>query len=237
MDTEQHFENLQQVNELRLKNTELKKELEREQFLHSLLYKDWVKLTKQIADQKQEVYENSTPKKNLFYKYAFYVLLIGLVPGFYFLYPLTDNNKSSSSQVVSDTARPADLAGTRAAAATNSLSRRDSVSSVQKKQINKRDVTQQSSTGQPVLQPEEKKAITKDSIKPAGSITRKHVFEIPLTDDERDSIWSLGFNAYFEHHRNPFRRSSEKYKAWAEGWNEGRAEGKKLDEKDPSLKH
>jgi hypothetical protein len=236
VDTEQHFENLQQVNELRLKNTELKKELEREQFLHSLLYKDWVKLTKQIADQKQEVYENSTPK-NLFYKYAFYVLLICLVPGFYFLYPLTDNNKSSSSQVVSDTARPADSAGTRAAAATNSLSRRDSVSSVQKKQINKRDVTQQSSTGQPVLQPEEKKAITKESIKPAKSITRKHVFEIPLTDDERDSIWSLGFNAYFEHHRNPFRRSSEKYKAWAEGWNDGRAEGKKLYEKDPSLKH
>ena len=237
MDAEQHFENLQQVNELRLKNTELKKELEREQLLHTMLYKDWVKLTGQIADQKQEAYANSKPK-NLFYKYAFYVILIGLVPGFYFLYPLTDNNKSSSSQVVSDTVRHADSARTRAAAAaTNSLSKRDSVSGVQKKQINKRDVTQQSSTGQPVLQPEEKKAITKDSIKPAGSITRKHLFESPLTADERDSISSLGFNAYFEHLRNPFRRSSEKYKAWAEGWNEGKAEGKKLDEKDPSLKH
>ena len=165
MDTEQHFENLQQVNELRLKNTELKKELEREQLLHTMLYKDWVKLTEQIADQKQEAYENSTTK-NLFYKYAFYVILIGLVPGFYFLYPLTDNNKSSSSQVVSDTVRPADSARTRAAA-TNSLSKRDSVSGVQKKQVNKRDVTRQSSTGQPVLQPEENKAITKDSIKSA----------------------------------------------------------------------
>ena len=109
MDTEQHFENLQQANDLRLKNTELKKELEREQFLHKMLYKDWEKLTEQISAQKQEVYENSRPK-NLFYKYAFYVLLIGLVPAFYFLYPQTDNKKSSSSQAVSDTMRLKDSA-------------------------------------------------------------------------------------------------------------------------------
>ena len=235
VESEQHLENLQQVNELRLKNTELKKELEREQMLHKLLYKDWVKLTEQIAAEKKEVDENSGPK-NLFYKYAFYVLLITLVPGFYFLYHLKDNNRSSSSQVVAATARPADSARTSAAAAvTNSLSRRDSVSAVQKKPVARLDVSQQSSTVQPVLQPENK-PITKDSIKPAVAITRKQVFEAPLTADERDSISSIGFNAYFDHTRNPFRRSSEKYKAWEEGWNESRAEAQKLEEKDPSLK-
>ncbi len=236
VDTEQHFENLQEVNELRLKNIELKKELEREQVLHKMLYKDWEKLTQQISAQKQEVYESSRPK-NLFYKYAFYVLLMGLIPVFYFLYPRTDNKKSFSSPVVSDTIRSEEIAQTRAAAqVTDSLRGKDSVSTVQKKQISNQEVTQQPAPPQPVLQPEEKKANTHDSTNPARLIIRKQVVEMPLTDDARDSISSLGFSAYFDHRRNPFRRSSEKYKAWAQGWNEGKAEAKKLVDKDPSLK-
>ena len=235
VDTEQHFENLQEVNELRLKNIELKKELEREQVLHKMLFKDWEKLTRQISTQKQEVYESSRPK-NLFYKYAFYVLLIGLVPAFYFLYPQTDNKKSFSLPVVSDTMRPENIAQTRAAApVTNSVSGRDSVSTVQKKQISNQEVTQQPAPPQPVLQPEEKKANTHDSTKPRRLIIRNQVVEMPLTDDARDSISSLGFSAYFDHHRNPFRRSSEKYKAWAQGRNEGKAEAKKLVEKNTCL--
>ncbi len=238
MDTEQHFENQQQINELRIKNMELKKELEREQSLHKMLYKDWKKLKEQMSAKEQEVYENSSPK-NLFYKYAFYVLLIGLIPAFYFLYPRTDNKKiPSSSQAVSDSMRPDDSPRTRAAApVTDSLPKRDSVPTVQKKQISKQDVTQQTAPAQPVIQPEEKKAMGHDSTKPAKLIIRKPVVEIPLTDDARDSISSLGFSAYFGHHRNPFRRSSERYKVWAEGWNEGKAEAKKVVEKYPSLKH
>ena len=94
-------------------------------------------------------------------------------------------------------------------------------------------MTQQPAPAQPVLPLEEKKAITHDSTKPGQLIIRKNVVERPLTDDARDSISSLGFSAYFDHRRNPFRKSSEKYKVWAKGWNEGKAEAQKLDEKDP----
>lgn len=236
VDTEQHSEDFQHVNELRLKNTGLQKELEREQLLHKMLYKDWEKLTEQMSAQKQEVYENSRPK-NLFYKYGFYVLLIGLVPTFYFLYPRTDNIKSSSSQVRSDTIRHKDLGQNKSVAAiTDSLPRRDSVSTMQKKQIINQNVTQQPVSAKPLLQPEVKKTIMQDSTKPALPI-RKPEVEIPLTDDAKDSISSLGFIAYFNHQRNPYRKSSEKFKVWAQGWNEGKAEEKKLDEKDPSSKH
>lgn len=236
VDTEQHFEDLRQVNELRLKNTELKKELEREQLLHKMLYKDWKKLTEQMSAQKHEIYENSRPK-NLFYKYAFYVLLIGVVPAFYFLYPRTENTKSSSSQVGSDTIHHKDLGQNKPAASlTDSLLLRDSVSTMQKKQIISPNETHQPVPAKLVLQPEVKKTINQDSTKPALPI-RKPEVKIPLTDDAKDSISSLGFIAYFNHHRNPYRKSSEKFKLWEQGWNDGKAEGKKLDEKDPSLKH
>jgi hypothetical protein len=237
VDTEQHLDNLQQVNELRLKNDELKKELEREQILHKMLYKDWQKLTAEMSEQKEEIYENSRPK-NLFYKYAFYVLLIVLVAVFYFLYPRRGYNKPASSNVISDTVHPANSAQTKAAATTpNSLPKKDSISSVQKTQINNSPVKPQPLPVQSVTQPEEKKTITLDSAKTTPLINHKSVLEAPLTDDAKDSISALGFSAYFDHRRNPFRRSSEKYKVWAEGWNQGKAEGKKLEGKDPSLKH
>ncbi len=235
MNIKQNIKGGQQVNELRLKNTELKKELEREQFLHKMLYKDWEKLTGQISAQRQEVNEKVRPK-NLFYKYAFYVLLIGLLPAVYFLYPLTDNSKSSSSPSVSDGLPTADSAQSRSATTVSNSHHRDSTSTLRNIPIHDRAVTQQLPPEQPVLPPAEKKAIKHDNAKPALLVKHKPVIEAPLTEDDRDSISSLGFNAYFDHHRNPFRRASDKYKAWEQGWNEGKAEAKKLLEKDPTLK-
>jgi hypothetical protein len=235
VDTEQPFESLQQIDELRLRNTELKNELEREKTLHKMLFKEWEELTAEMAAQKQQSYENSRPK-NIFYKYAFYVLLIGLVPVFYFVNPPSDNRKTSSSGAVSDRHRSEDSSSTSTtASASNSLPVKDSALTVQKKPVIQ-EVKQQPTAEQPVLLPEEKKAITPDSIKLSRSIIHKEVVEVPLTDDERDSITSLGFSDYFDHYRNRYRKSSVKYKAWEKGWNEAKAEAKKLVEKNPSLK-
>lgn len=220
MDTQQHFENQEEIDKLRMRNVELKKELEREQVLHKMLYKEWKELSEQMSAKEQEVYENSKPK-NLFYKYAFYVLVMALIPAFYFLYQRTGNGKIlSSSPVVSDPIRTS-----------------DSTPTMKDMQTSKQNVTQQPAPEQPAIQSEEKKPIGHDSTKPARLIVHKPVIETPLTDDVRDSISSLGFSAYFDHHRNPFRKSSERYKVWAEGWNDGKAEAKKVLEKNPSLKH
>ena len=128
MDTEQPIESLDQSDELRLRNAELKKELEREKMLHKMLFKEWEELTAEMAAHKQDGYENSRPK-NLFYKYAFYVLLITLLPVFYFLNPLADNKRPSSFQTVSDTVRPANASETRTSATrTNTLPVKDSAS-------------------------------------------------------------------------------------------------------------
>jgi hypothetical protein len=220
VDTQQHFENQEEIDKLRMRNVELKKELEREQVLHKMLYKEWKELSEQMSAKEQEVYENSKPK-NLFYKYAFYVLVMALIPAFYFLYQRTGNGKIlSSSPVVSDPIRTS-----------------DSTPTMKDMQTSKQNVTQQPAPEQPAIQSEEKKPIGHDSTKPARLIVHKPVIETPLTDDVRDSISSLGFSAYFDHHRNPFRKSSERYKVWAEGWNDGKAEAKKVLEKNPSLKH
>ncbi len=128
VDTEQPIESLDQSDELRLRNAELKKELEREKMLHKMLFKEWEELTAEMAAHKQDGYENSRPK-NLFYKYAFYVLLITLLPVFYFLNPLADNKRPSSFQTVSDTVRPANASETRTSATrTNTLPVKDSAS-------------------------------------------------------------------------------------------------------------
>lgn len=238
MDTQQHFENQEEIDKLRMRNVELKKELEREQVLHKMLYKEWKELSEQMSAKEQEVYENSKPK-NLFYKYAFYVLVMALIPAFYFLYQRTGNGKIlSSSPVVSDPIRTSDSTPTIVTASVkDSLPKRDSVPTMKDMQTSKQNVTQQPAPEQPAIQSEEKKPIGHDSTKPARLIVHKPVIETPLTDDVRDSISSLGFSAYFDHHRNPFRKSSERYKVWAEGWNDGKAEAKKVLEKNPSLKH
>jgi hypothetical protein len=241
LDTQPHFENPEEIEKLRTKNIELKKELEREQIRHNMLFKEWKQLSEQMSAKEEEVYENSKPK-NLFYKYAFYVLLIAGIPAVYFLYQRTADlakiPSSSSSQVISDSVSTTDTISNLAVAPINdSLPKRNSTPTIGGKLINNRDTIQQVVASQPVTKPEEKKAILPDSAKQVRLIAHKPVVEKPLTDDGRDSISSEGFNAYFSHRRNPFRKASERYKAWAEGWNEGKVEAKKVVEKDPSLIH
>jgi len=241
--TQQYLIDQQEADKLLANNLQLKKELEREKTLHNMLYKEWKQLSEQMSAKDEEVYENSRPK-NLFYKYAFYVLLVAGIPGGYFAYAHIRNGAKisssvSSSQVVSDSAGIA--ANTKSANATVSVNdsqhKQKYSPAIPEKPSSSGTSKEQTAIEQPIIQPLEKKVTPPDSAKKVKTIPRKPLVEKPLTDDETDSISSDGFNAYFEHRRNPFRKSSERYKVWAQGWNEGKAGAIKVLEKNPSLKH
>jgi len=243
LDTQQHFINEEEINKLRENNLQLKKELDREKTLHTMLYKEWKQLSELMAARDQEVYENSKPK-NLFYKYAFYVLLAAGIPAGYWAYSniaghVKIPSLGSSSQMVSDSSgNVADGKSSNTTVSVNdSQPKQKSQPAISEKTLNSKNPKQQTAITQPILQPLEKKVTPPDTAKKIKTATSRPLVEKPLTDDERDSISSDGFNAYFDHRHNPFRKASERYKVWAEGWNEGKAEAIKVLAKNPSLKH
>ena len=247
MDTQQRFINNKDLDQLRTENLQLKKELETEKTLHAMLYKEWKQLSEQKDARNHEAYENARPK-NLFYKYAFFVLIAAAIPAGYWAYsriPVRAKIPSSLSslQVVADSASNAtNIAPAKVAAPVNeSPSEQKSLPAKKENSSNSETSKQKTAISQPILQTKsespEKKETSTDSAKQVKTIPHKALIEKPLTDDERDSISSDGFSAYFDHRRNPFRRSSQRYKVWAQGWNEGKSEAKKVLEKNPSLKH
>ena len=247
MDTQQRFINHEDLDQLRTKNLELKKELDTEKTLHAMLYKEWKQLSEQMDAGNHEAYENARPK-NLFYKYAFFVLLAAAIPAGYWAYSHIPRRAKipsslSSLQAVSDSASNATNSTPAKVTAPVNESPSEHKSSPAKKEnsSNSEASKQQTAISQPISQTKsespEKKEPPTDSAKQVKTIPHKALIEKPLTDDERDSISSDGFSAYFNHRRNPFRRSSQKYKVWAQGWNEGKAEAIKVLEKNPSLKH
>jgi hypothetical protein len=240
VDTKPNFEEPEDIDSLREENAELKNELEREQLLHKMLYKEWKELNEQVPPKQYEV-PDSKPQ-NLFYKYAFYVLLIALIPAVYFLYTGMDSEKKlSSSQAVTDSMVTSDSTPAIATGSVRGdIPKSDSqITSTDNQSIND-DILHQPAikpeTNQSEIKPRENKAVSTDNGKQAIIPEHKTVKEGPLTDDQRDSIYWIGFNAYFDHHPNHFNKSSAKYKAWIGGWNDARAEGKKVLAKDSAQK-
>ncbi|MEO8416591.1 MAG: hypothetical protein ABI472_23200 [Ginsengibacter sp.] len=240
MDAQQRIVNREEIEKLHADNIELKKELEKEQVLHNMLYKEWKQLSEETSAREQEAYENSQPK-NLFYKYGFYVLLIAGIPAAYWAFSHVAGPAKipSSSQFVGGsqaTANDTTSAISSASFVNDSLSKQKPLPTIQAKPSNSRDSIHQTAVLPTVIKPVEKKAVLPDSAKEVRAIVHEPLVEKLLTDSDRDSITSDGFNAYFEHRLNPFRKSSGRYKIWEDGWNQGKAEAKKVLEKNPTLK-
>jgi hypothetical protein len=236
VDTQHEWGNQEEINKLRLEKAELKKELKREQLLHNLLYKEWKELHDQVNAKEQEVFYEKKPK-NLFYKYGFYILLIGLLPIVYFLYPFTGVQKIISSSPVPMNSSKDSISNTNSTVTKDSLPVAQPVSTVKEKEPASQPAAEQPPPAQAITRVAEKVKLSSDSTGARNQAIRKKAMpERPLTDDIRDSIASEGFNAYFDHRRNPFRRTSERYKIWAQGWTSGKAEAAKVVAKDPSLK-
>lgn len=246
--------NEEEIDKLHAQNAELKKELEKEQRLHSMLFNEWKALSEKAEAREQQIYESDKPK-NVFYKYAFYVLVVALIPVAYFLYPhfITSANVSSSQKLVTESQPVKDTPvakDTPHAVAQLPLidteQKKAAMPAVQPDISVKKDAIQQTAVVtapvtapeiKPVIKPAEKKVMPPDSARQTRPTAHKPIVEAPLTDDERDSISSLGFSAYFDHTRNPYRKSSELYKVWEQGRNEGKTEAKKVLEKDSSMRH
>lgn len=234
MDTQQNLNDGEEIEALRLQNSKLKKDLEREQHLHSLLFKEWQELKERMTGKENKAYDSSR-NKNSFYKYAFYSLLVILVPAFLILY-FRSGNEDAGSQVqttADSTQRSNPAAPATVAVIKDSLAKSDSIPAGKQQQAQSDNpvVVQQ-----PVTPPAETKAIPQVNDKPPPPPVSKPEVEPRLTDEMRDLISSDGFSAYFEHRRNPYKKSSERYKIWQEGWNDGKLGAEAVEAKDPSLK-
>jgi hypothetical protein len=83
-ETQNVYSGIEQENErLRLENMQLKKRLEKEEFFHKTLYRQWTELNLHRLAEKREVWQFES--KNSFYKYAFYFILCSFVPVYFFL--------------------------------------------------------------------------------------------------------------------------------------------------------
>lgn len=228
MENQQPSHNQDEFEKLRSKNEELKKNLEREQVLHAMLYKEWKEL-----DEKREAKEfelaDSRPK-NLFYKYAFYVILILLIPGFFF-WNAQKNKDSTSAASTAPTLLQ-----------TDSTTIKDSVQLGNSTPIIKDSLTKTNKAvttnapevkPQPAIQSSVEKAHKKEVIQQeVDTVKETAQSQAPLSDSVRENIYWIGWNAYYNKSPNHFKKSSQKYKAWIAGYNDGRNDAKKLLSKD-----
>lgn len=88
---------LQESHRLRAENAELKKSLEKEEFLHKNLYKQWTELNARILIKDSELKRMELKRNvfNNFFKYSFYALLLFLIVFAFFFFSKGDKNPES----------------------------------------------------------------------------------------------------------------------------------------------
>jgi ribosome modulation factor len=203
-DTQQARSDIEEENEkLRLENMHLKRSLEKEEFLHKTLYRQWNELNlRRLADNRESKQVESW---NLFYKYAFYLILFLLIPALYFLSKGKADNGTTAPQTLSSPA-----------ATTNQTP------AINKDTVQPINVKPDKKTIQPVIQS-----------KPAT--INQAVIEKPLTDSVRTSIYWEGWSAYYEKSHNPYQKSFQKSEVWLEGWKEGEKDALKNENKSSEI--
>ena len=193
----------QQANEkLRFEIEQLKKNLEKEEFLHRTLYKQWNELNNRMLLKESEFKRFKV--KNLLYKYTFYLILISVASSYYFLSSGKTDEKEDKGISPSPTASSL-MPTTHEVLATNP----EKI----KVAIEKR---------------EEKEIIAPDTIKPKTVAIIKQVVYKPLNDSVRNFIYWEGWTAYYEKSKNPYQNSSQEYEVWLKGWKEGEDDAKKV---------
>ncbi|MGH2648886.1 MAG: hypothetical protein ACRDE8_15015 [Ginsengibacter sp.] len=238
MDTQilQNSQNQEEIDKLHSENAELKKNLDREQRLHSMLYKEWKELDEKLAAKEQEIHEPHP--KNLFYKYAFYVLIIAAVPASYFIYASRGNEKTSVSQAAVGSTITTDSASVnKSIPAGDTIAAGNSPSKDPAMMENQILAITRDTTRQPGLIQKGRKIVPTDTSKEGIVIALRPRIEVPLNDSTRDLIYWDGWNAFYNNARNHYRRSSERYKIWNKGCIDGRNDSKKTLPEDSSRLH
>ena len=101
MNTQQEKSENQQENDLRLEIEQLKKDLQKEEFFHKTIYKQWMAVNARMLAKERELKQFKT--KNLLYKYTFYLILFSVAPAFYFL---STGKRDERNAVSSETVLP-----------------------------------------------------------------------------------------------------------------------------------
>ena len=229
MSTEQKYSNNQEeIARLHLENEQLKKKLEVEEFHHKTLYKQWNELNTRMLGTEREF--DRFRRRNIFYKYAFFSILILLLPAYYLLsHTKEDRIPDATVQTSPDTPK------------TNQTPVRSDTQVVTKAPpALKESITANTDTAKTanadtatpaVVKPKEKEIVKQDTVRKVIPVT-KPVVEVPLDDSGRDSIYWQGWNAYYKKMRNPYRRASEKFTVWLQGWTDGKNDSRKLSAQD-----
>lgn len=196
-------EHYQRENEkLRFEIEQLKKNLEKEEFLHRTLYKQWNELNNRILLKENEFKRFKV--KNLLYKYTFYLILISVVSSYYFMNTGKGNEKDDKKIPVSQAASSTMLT-THEAPTTNP----EKIKVPDEKLV-------------------EKVTIAPDAIRTKTAAIVKQVVNKPLNDSVRNFIYWEGWSAYYEKSNNPYQKFSQEYEVWLEGWKEGEEDAKKI---------
>jgi hypothetical protein len=219
MNTPQQYINNQEENErLRLENAQLKKDLEKEEFLHKTLYKQWNELNARMSGKEREF--NRFKSGNLFYKYAFYSILFLAVPVYYFL----GNGKSSKNiEPVSQVTSPPAVVATNQTLSTNTnQTLNTNTDTIHTTTVKTDDMKFDN------VKPQEKKVIQPDTSQSKPAAVIKAPIEKPLSDSVRNLIYSEGWDAYYEKLTSRYSKSSQKYQIWLAGWKDAENDANKL---------
>jgi len=225
VNTAQKYSDNQEENEKLLsENAELKKKLEVEEFHHKTLYRQWSELNSRMLATEREFDRFKT--KNIFYKYAFFFILLSIIPAYYLISKTKGDEKTAP---VTQTDSPQPTKQIPIAKDTPIVS--------QAPELNE-TVASNADTVKPlIVKPREKELIKPDTIQKTitinkPTINKPVIAEEPLSDAGRDSVYWQGWNGYYKKLRNPYRRSSEKFTLWLQGWKDGENDSKKLSAQD-----
>ena len=196
----QQQSNNQLENErLRLEIVQLKESLDKEQFFHKAVYKQWYELNANMLDKEREL--KQAKAKNLLYKYTFYLILISL-PIAYYLQSggKRDETEAALSKIVSSPSE-----------SPNQALAKSSVTVPRAKMSSGKNEVREANEKQPTL----------------ATVT-KPVLAEKLSDSVWHDVYWEGWTAYYQNSHNPYQKTSEKYQVWLQGWEGGKNETNRL---------
>jgi hypothetical protein len=154
------------------------------------------------------------------------------MPAWYFYGPRFGNSTTTPAR-----------ATTVPAAAADTTAVKDSTTLIRNEVAENHNPPKTETVITPVKSEEKKPVVDEQKIAATDSATRRKpvparqpVVEAPLSDAQRDSIYWNGWNDYFNKTSSHYRKSSEKYKAWLQGFNDGRRDARKVIAQQDSLK-
>jgi hypothetical protein len=199
MNTQEEQSHDQQENErLRLEVVQLKENLEKEQFFHKAVYKQWYELNANMLAKERDL--KQLKAKNLLYKYTFYFILFS-APFAYYLQSRDkkDETNTGVSQTVSSP-----LVSSQAPVI-------NSVAAIPSK-----------------INPEKKERAEANDKHIKLMAEGKPLLVEKLSDSVWYSIYWEGWTAYYQKSSNPYQKASGKYQVWLKGWEKADNETKKL---------